>query len=157
MPANSSWRATVGMRPASPGAAPDRFEVRQEIAGDRFTMREVNGAFEGEGELSGDRWRWRAWQSTRRLPDGTRVESVDSLSPTRSNCGSGSASSEPTTQCGSLPWSRSHASARCARHPAGSVELRYPAGTSSPNAARRIGAADPPAWTVRGAPRTRVG
>lgn len=64
-----------------PGAAPDRYEVRQQIAatGDRFTMREVAGAFDGEGSLSGDRWRWRAWQSTSRLPDGTRVESVDSL------------------------------------------------------------------------------
>lgn len=62
-----------------PGQPPQHYVVRMDVAGTRFEMREEGGAFTGSGELQGDPWRWHVWRSTSRLPDGSRVESADSL------------------------------------------------------------------------------
>jgi hypothetical protein len=55
-------------------------EVVMTVEGTSFTMKESNGGFEGDGTLEGTPWRWSVWRSTSRLPDGTRVESLDSRS-----------------------------------------------------------------------------
>ena len=64
-----------------PGAPPDRYEVHMQVdaAGTGFAMRESSGAFTGDGTLEGPAWRWTSWGSVSRLPDGSRVESSDSL------------------------------------------------------------------------------
>lgn len=44
-----------------------------------FTMRELHGGVDGDGTLDGEPWKWTAWRSVSRLPDGTSVESTDLL------------------------------------------------------------------------------
>lgn len=62
-----------------PGRPATEYVVEQRVAGARFTMAERGGAFTGEGTFDGAPWRWPVWRSVSRLPDGTRVESTDSL------------------------------------------------------------------------------
>lgn len=44
-----------------------------------LTMRESQGGFDGDGTLDGEPWKWTSWRTMSRLPNGTRVESIDSL------------------------------------------------------------------------------
>ena len=62
-----------------------QFHVVMDVTGDRFTMKEVGGAFTGTGTLTGAAWRWTSWTSRSRLAGagaGIEVESDGELSET---------------------------------------------------------------------------
>lgn len=56
-----------------------KFIVEMFVEEGEFKMRETQGAFNGTGKLIGSPWHWVGWSSTSILPDGTRVESEDTL------------------------------------------------------------------------------
>jgi len=59
------------------------FHVVMAVAGDRFTLREVGGAFTGTGTLSGEPWRWTSWTSTSQISAaGVEVTSEDEVTET---------------------------------------------------------------------------
>jgi hypothetical protein len=68
--------ASFGLRPAEP---PRIFEVRLRVSADRFSMRSLDGSFEGEGVLEGPAWGWTRWRSQARFPDGASVASENRL------------------------------------------------------------------------------
>jgi len=57
-----------------------KFVAVCEVKGTTFAMTEQEKSFTGDGELTGDPWRWTAWRSTSHLASGIgTVESEDTL------------------------------------------------------------------------------
>jgi len=51
-----------------------------EVNGNKYTVTEKSKAFEGEGELIGEPWKWKEWKSVTKLPGGAgTVTSEDKL------------------------------------------------------------------------------
>lgn len=48
----------------------------------RFVLSAPDGLLSGEGELTGDAWRWTAWHAESRMPDGLRIVTDDVLTDT---------------------------------------------------------------------------
>lgn len=78
-PSERSIREQVVSEDPRPGHAAREFNVLMRVTRSGFSMTESGGAFEGAGTLDGPAWRWTAWHSTSRLPDGSRVESADTM------------------------------------------------------------------------------
>lgn len=55
------------------------YHVVLDVEGDKFTMKEQGGSFEGKGRLFGDPWSWDHWESESKLLRGGRVFSEDRL------------------------------------------------------------------------------
>lgn len=65
------------------GTPPHAFTATMIVSGNRFTVTEKDGWFEGSGTLAGDAWHWTSWESDVKLRDGTRLVSRDRLEATR--------------------------------------------------------------------------
>lgn len=64
----------------------------------RFVLSEPGGMITGEGELTGDPWRWTSWHAESRLPDGVRVVTDDTLTDTELRSESRVLGADGTTQ-----------------------------------------------------------
>jgi hypothetical protein len=83
-PAQSTITQEMIQQRSFAAADPSRAFTRErtmvmKVTGSHFTLTETHGAFTGEGDLTGDPWRWTSWTSKAQLTNGAEVTSRDAL------------------------------------------------------------------------------
>lgn len=55
----------------------ERYVITRDVSGDRFTMKQDDGAFVGTGSLQGEPWVWRGWTTRASSADAQTIVETD--------------------------------------------------------------------------------
>jgi hypothetical protein len=81
IPSESKIVETVLRLSSKPGSEIKEIVAVLNVTGSKFTVKEKEGGFIGDGELTGEPWKWTAWNSTSKIPgpSGGTVKSRDKV------------------------------------------------------------------------------
>jgi hypothetical protein len=71
IPAESKIVETVLRLSSKPGSEIKEVVTVLTVTGSKFTVKEKEGTFTGDGEFVGDPWKWTTWSSTTKIPGPT--------------------------------------------------------------------------------------